>query len=140
MLWGLNKFVSQKHIACYQKIHLIHSGLLLLFLPFLLLSIIPILSLQMLAHINTTTSVELNEMFYGSVISCCFLCDLRYFKRSQTFLSLYLNQDRFTKDNPSRLYLWNCRESASTKLAAQGTGENVLTVNRIFLPSYFSLT
>ena len=140
MLWGLNKFVSQKHIACYQKMHLIHGGLLLLFLPFLLLFIIPILSLQMLAHINTTTSVELNKMFYGSVISCCFLCDLRYFKRSQTFLSLCLNQDRFTKDNPSRLYRWNCRESASIKLAAQGTGENVLTVNQIFLPSYFSLT
>ena len=113
-----------------KKIHLIHGSLLLLFVPFLLplLYIIPILLLQMLAHINTSTSVKLNEMFYGSVISCCFLCDLRHFKRSQTFLSLYLNQDRFTKDNPSRLYLWNCRESASTKLAAQGTGENVLLI------------
>lgn len=35
-----------------------------------------------------TISGELNEMFYGSVIPCYSLCDLRDLKRSQTFLSL----------------------------------------------------
>lgn len=92
-----------------------------------------------LAHINTT-SMKLNGMFSGSVIPCCFLCVLKYFKRSQTFLSLYLHQDRLTEDNPQETGFKALQGFSSYRPDCSRDRGNVPIVNRIFLPTYFLST
>ena len=110
---------------------------IIILLLLLLLLVLVYFSFEMLTHINTTTSVKLNEMFYVSVIPCCFLWDLRYFQRSQTFLSLYLNQDRFTKDNPQQTVSVELQGFSFYKVDCPRDRGNVPIINRIFLPTYF---
>lgn len=93
---------------------------------------------EMLAYSNTT-SMKLDEMFYGSVIPCCFLCDLRYLKRSQTFLSFYHNQDRLPKDNPQQTVSMKRQGFSFYRVDCPRDRRNVPIINRIFLPTYFSL-